>query len=94
MPVILIWLGELLLTQIGAWAIQALIGVGVGLASYKLVISPVQDAIRDHLASAGPIVGWIGFVGVDVGMTIILSAWAGRMAVGAARVHLSRRRAG
>jgi hypothetical protein len=41
------------------------------------------------LGGAGPLLGWVGYLRIDQAMTVILSAWSGRMIVNAARVTLT-----
>lgn len=91
MPVLVAWIGSMLLTAIGEMAIRALIGVGVGLATTKLVIDPMRDRIAAQLAQSGDMVDWIGFLGIDTAITIVISAWIGRSAVSASKAYFTKR---
>jgi len=93
MPVLVAWIGSMLLTTIGEIAIRALIGLGVGLASQKLVIEPVRAAMAAQLGNAGVMVDYIGFLGIDQAITIVLSAWIGRSAVSASKAFFTKRAA-
>lgn len=91
MPVIVAWIGRMLLTVVGEMAVRALIGASVGLATYKLVVAPVRQAIATRLGGAGDLAGYVGFLGIDVAVTIILSAWIGRTAVSASKAFFVKK---
>lgn len=93
MPVVVAWIAEALLTTIGQLAISALVSLGIGFVGSK-AFSGVIDAtgIRSMLAGAGPLLDYFGWMGGDVAITIVLSAWAGRMVTSALRVHLASKR--
>jgi len=93
MPVLVAWIGSMLLTVVGEMAIRALIGAGVGLATHQLVIAPVRAAISARLGAAGAMADYVGFLGIDVAITIVLSAWIGRVAVGASKAFFTKRAA-
>lgn len=87
MPVVVAWIGEMLLSIIGQLIFTALVSVGVGLA-VSAGASGVIDhsAIASAMASSGAAQA-LGFFGVDKAITIVFSAWAGRMIRDAAKVH-------
>lgn len=91
MPVILAWLGELIASSIGAWCLQALIGIGVGLVTYHVAIEPTEALIRNSFSNGGDLVNYIGWLGIDEAVTIVMSALAGRAALGALRAHLVKK---
>lgn len=91
MPVVVAWIGTMLLSVVGEMAIRALIGVGVGFATHQLVIEPVREAISARLGSAGVMADYIGFLGIDTAITIVLSAWIGRAAVSASKGFFTKR---
>lgn len=95
MPVLVAWIGEMLLTIVGQMVISALVSVGIGFVAGK-VFSGVIDStlIKSILGSAGPLVSYIGWFGIDQAMTIVLSAWAGRRITDAARVQFVKRSSG
>lgn len=96
MPIIVGWIGTMLLSTVGQMALSALVSLGIGFAGSKglgalLDYSPITTA----LSSAGPMLEYLGFFGVDKAMTIVLSAWSGRAIVDAASLHMvSKRKAG
>ena len=92
MPVLVAWIGEMLLSVVGQMVLSALVSVGIGMVASK-VFSGVIDssAIRNALGGAGPLLGYIGWFGIDTAITIVLSAWAGRMITDAAKVHFVKR---
>lgn len=94
MPILVAWIGEMLLSTIGQLAISALVSLGIGFATSSAAGSFIgMDAIRSTLGQAGPIVDYLGWLGVDRAITIVLSAWAGRAVTSAARVHFVSKRA-
>ena len=92
MPVVVAWIGEMLLTVVGQLAITALVSIGIGLSA-DAVGSGIIDStpIRTAFASAGDLIPWLGFTGVDQAITIVLSALAGRAIVNSARAHFVRK---
>jgi hypothetical protein len=80
----------MLLSVIGQLAISALVSIGIGFAT-STVASYVNlgGNIRTVMAGAGPLYAYIGFFRIDTAITVVLSAWAGRMIVSAARVHFT-----
>ena len=90
MPVFIAWIGEMLLSTVGQMALSALISLGIGFAA-SAVASGVIDhsGIQSAFSGAGALVGWIGVLRIDTSITVILSAWAGRKIVDAARVHIT-----
>lgn len=88
MPVFVAWLAKMLVTTAGSMLISALLALGIGFTTSKVVSSlGIGDNIRAMLGQAGFLYDWVGFFGMDVVITIILSAWAGRMAKDALRAH-------
>lgn len=90
MPVLIAWIGEMLLSTVGQLALSALVSLGIGFAA-NAAFSGVIDSsnIQSMLGGAGPLLGWVGYLRIDQAMTVILSAWSGRMIVNAARVTLT-----
>lgn len=93
MPVLVAWIGEMLLSVVGQMVLSALVSVGIGFVASKAT-SGIIDSTGIHaaLGAAGPLVDYIGWFGIDTAMTIVLSAWAGRKITDAARVHLTSKR--
>ncbi|MBB3228185.1 hypothetical protein FHW69_002820 [Luteibacter sp. Sphag1AF] len=81
----------MLLTVAGEFAIKAMAGAAVGLATYTVVISPVRDLIAQRFAQAGILAEYVGFLGIDVHITIVLSALAGRAWVNSTKSFFTMR---
>lgn len=91
MPVVIAWIGEMLLTVVGQMAIRALIALGVGFAVHAGFSGVIgTSAIQSYLGAAGQLTPWIGFLCLDKVITIILSAWAGRMLADSLKVSLAK----
>lgn len=90
MPVVVAWIGEMLLTVVGQLVISALVSIGIGFAMHATGHAVASyGPIQNMLAQAGPLVGYIGFFGLDQAMTVILSAWAGREITEAAKAYIT-----
>lgn len=88
MPVVVAWIGRMLLSVAGRMVISGLVAAGIGLATGAAFSAiGMGDKIRAMLGSAGPLYGWVGFFGLDTAITIILSALAARAAVNAAKAY-------
>jgi hypothetical protein len=81
----------MLMTVAGEFLLRGLIGAGVGVATYKFVVTPVKAQIAQRFSAAGDLAAYIGFLGIDVAVTIILSAWVGRLAVNASKAFFVKR---
>jgi uncharacterized membrane protein len=91
MPVVVAWIGEMLLTVVGQMAIRALVGLGVGFAVHAAASGAISTStMQSYFAGAGPLLNWMGFFGIDTSMTIILSAWAGRVITDSVRASLAQ----
>lgn len=93
MPVLIAWVGRMLATYAGELALRALIGVGLGFATYHFGVTAIKGTITSYLNGGGQIVAYVGWLGIDKAVTIILSAWAGRLAVSAGKAALVKRSA-
>lgn len=92
MPALVVWLGEMLASVAGTMLIRALLAVGIGLATTAVFhAANVGPKIAALLGQAGPLVGYIGFFGLDKAITIILSALAARAATNAAKAFLTKK---
>lgn len=94
MPILVAWIGEMLLSTIGQMVLSGLVAAGIGFASHSAVsaVIPGMDEMQAMLGQAGPLLPWIGYFGIDKAMTVVMSAWAGRKIVDAAHVSLVARR--
>lgn len=95
MPVVIAWVGEMLLSVVGQLAISALLSLGIGFIANKAVSGVIDStAIRAAFNGGGAdFVGYIGWMGIDQFITITLSAMAGAAIMSASRVHLTSKRA-
>lgn len=93
MPVVVAWIGEMLLSVVGQMALSALAAVGIGFLSHSVGSAVIDSTgIRTMLGSAGPLVDYMGWIGVDQAVTIVLSAWAGRKLTDSLKVSLIAKR--
>lgn len=94
MPVFIAWIGEMLLSVVGQMALSALVSVGIGMIATQAASGLIDStAIRSAFGSAGPLLGYLGWFGIDQAITIVLSAWAGRKIIDAAKVHFVQKKA-
>lgn len=91
MPIVVAWIGRALLTVAGEMLIKALTGAAIGVATYTLVVNPVRQAIAERFAAAGVMADYVGFLGIDVAVTIVLSALAGRAAINSSKAFFVKR---
>lgn len=91
MPAFFAWLSSVLATFAGELVVRGLVGAGVAFATYKFVVAPVREQITARLGAAGELSHFVGWLGIDVAVTIVLSAWLGRTAVSAGKAFLTRR---
>jgi hypothetical protein len=91
MPVLLAWLGELVVSSVGAWALSALVGLGVGFVASTVASGLIDSSqIMTALRSSSVMWGWVGYLKIDTDITIILSAWAGRAVTNSVQAHLTK----
>lgn len=84
-----IWLSKLFITKAYRWVTKTFFGLGIGLGSYVLILQPILDwAITKWQAMPGSIAAWLHALGVDVAVSIILSAYGFK---GTERLFLRRR---
>ena len=91
MPTLVAWIGRMLLTVAGEFLIKSLVGAAIGVATYTIVVNPVRAQIQARFAGLGEISDYVGFLGIDVAVTIVLSALAGRAAVNSSRAYFTKR---
>ncbi|RUL66815.1 DUF2523 domain-containing protein [Dyella dinghuensis] len=93
MPVLIAWMGEMLLTIAGQIVLSALVALGINFVAQNVasgVIDHSQIASAIANSGAGQAIGWLG---LDKAVTIILSAWAGRMIVSSSRAYFVKAKA-
>lgn len=92
MPALVAWIGTMLLSVAGQIVFRILLTLGIGLATNQAAASlGLGERIQTVLGQAGPLYDYVGFFGLDVAITIVLSAWAGRMLTDAAKVYFVRK---
>lgn len=91
MPVLVAWIGRMLLTVAGEMLIKALLGASIAVSTYELVVQPVGQLIRDRFAAAGPMADYVGFLGMDVAVTIVLSALGARAAINSSKAFFTKK---
>lgn len=90
MPILVAWIGEMLLNVVGQMVLSAMVALGVGFLVSKGVTGAIDYSdIQSKFAGAGPMLNWVGYLRIDQAMTVILSAWAGRAITDAAKTHLA-----
>lgn len=90
MPVILVWLGDLVVTQIGFWCVSAMLSLGIGIAAAKVMPGVIDHTgIFSAMQSSQVLWNWVGYLNIDTDITIILSAWAGRAITDSLKLHLA-----
>ena len=89
MPIILAWLGRLIVTSIGSWILTALVSVGVGFAAHKAGVGLIDSSQIMSTLRSTSLWNWVSYLKLDVDITIILSAWAGRGITDGLKVSLA-----
>lgn len=84
-------LAAMLASIIGELAIRAVLALGIGFATYKTVVEPVRGLISTRLHSAGVLADYVGWLGIDVAITIVLSAVIARAATNALKAHIVKK---
>lgn len=89
-------LANLFQSKLGSWIAGAMVFLGIGFATQQAVIEPAIDQVQGYIQSAGSEAGavamqWFGFLNMDKAITMILSAYAARAAIRAAKVFLTQR---
>jgi hypothetical protein len=87
MPVVVAWIGEMLLSVVGQLAFSVLVSLGIGMLANTAASGLIDHTQIGNAFAASGMTQWIGFFGVDKAITIVLSAWAGRKITDAARLH-------
>lgn len=89
MPILVLWIGQMLLSVIGSMALSAIASIGIGFAANALGGAvDFGGHIRSVLGQAGPLYDYVIYLGLDQAITIVLSAWAGRKVTDSARAYM------
>lgn len=71
-----VWLSKLVISKVGSWVTKAFSALGIGFGSYYLVLQPLLDwAIAKWQSMPGDLASWLHALGIDVAISIILSAY-------------------
>lgn len=71
-------LSRVVFTRVGQWAIALLASLGLALGTQTVVMDPLLDKVGQGFAGIPPEVAqWLGFLNVDVYVSIVLSAYVG-----------------
>ena len=82
-------LSKLVINKAGQWVTKTFAGLGIGLGSYLMILQPLLDwALVKWQAMPGNIAMWLHALGIDVAISIILSAYGFK---GTERLFLRRR---
>lgn len=85
-------LSRLFSSQLGRWFATALVWLGLSVAVDTFVVDPLFDEIASYYTGLpADLVYALRFSAIDVGMTMILSAYAARASITAGRAFLSKR---
>lgn len=88
----LTWLGAFLESRIGSIAVQLGLSAGVSLVSYKFGVEPFMNFITQQLAGVtGVIAQVVGFLGLGIALSMILSAIAAKYATKGLTAVLSKK---
>ncbi len=94
MGAFLSWLGAFMESHIGSIVVQLLLSLGISFTTYKFGIQPFQTFIAQQLAGVtGLIAQVIGFLGLGIAMSMILSAIAAKYATRGMKAVLSKKAA-
>ncbi len=84
-----VWMSKVIISKAARWVTKTFFGLGIGLGSYVMILQPLLDwAIAKWQAMPGNIAMWLHALGVDVAVSIILSAYGFK---GTERLFLRRR---
>lgn len=91
MPVIVAWLGEMIATSVGEWAMTALLALGIGFGAQAVGAGVIDHtAIFADFMANSKMWAWVSWLKLDQDVTIILSAWAGRSITDGLKVHIEK----
>lgn len=86
-------------TKGGQWFMAVMASLGIGLATQTLVTTPAVDGLLEYMQSVtsgggqyiGIAVEMLAYCNVDKAITMVLSAYAARASIRAARVYFTRK---
>lgn len=94
---IVVGLGNLVRSNVGQWVLLGLLWLGLSFGTHEILIQPTLDFIEDHMtANAGgdefavAMRAWLGVMGFDKAVSMIVSAYGIRKAAQAGKVFLKR----
>lgn len=87
----------LISTRLGTWIVGALVWMGLGLFSTKVVLGPTINQLESFVGQLGSgdmgasALQWAGVLKFDVAITMVVSAYVTRHAVTATKLFLGKR---
>ena len=91
MPIVVAWIGEMLISVVGQMVLSALLAVGIGFATHAAVGGLIDSSgIFNKWKVSAEMWNWVGYLRIDQDVTIMLSAWAGRALTDSAKVALAK----
>ena len=89
MPAFVAWLVWAIGSALVSWVVRVLLGFGVGLVATEVALPPLRAWLVTYFnGMPSTIVSLLGYMGVDRGLTLILSAL---VIAAASRVSLKKR---
>lgn len=91
MPALIAWLAAMLETRLGSIVVSALLSLGISFVSYTVTVQPIMDVIRDMMSQAPrELLDALGFLWVDKQITMILSTYIAKQAIGGLRPKITK----
>lgn len=92
MPVVIGWLMAALESTAGSIIVSALLSLGLSITTYSFGIGPLRSMIASQLSgSGGYFLNILGWLRVDVAISMILSAYAARWTTRSAMSLIKRK---
>lgn len=84
-------LSQLFSNRLGTWIAAAMSWLGLSWGSTSYILEPLFNQIESLFSDAnGVALGWMGYLKIDIAITMILSAVAVRFSFQAARAFLQK----
>lgn len=92
MPMIVAWIVSAIGSALVSWVVRVLLGFGIGLVATEVALPPLRAWLASYFSGLPvSVVSLLGYMGVDRGLTLILSAL---VVTTASRVSLRKRGGG
>lgn len=84
-------LSRLFKSEIGQWVLHALAFLGIYFVSKEFAVDPILDWIKDQFTGIPQeVTDTFGYIGMDVYITAVLSAYATAVAGGALKMRMRK----